>query len=155
MQAQVWGPVVSLIGVVLGSGVSYLAQVTTQRQTHRSEDDRQARELAETRRTEQLDLLRQFIRIAQRAERTAEDRQDGPAWHAAAKDVLDDLWISERMFHVLFGRTDLHARARAYVKALNDVIWEDPPGESLHEYLRDPKTAFLDAAHAELGRRQR
>jgi hypothetical protein len=151
MQAQVWGPVVSLIGVALGSSVSYLAQLTTQRQTHRSEDKRQARELAEIRRTEQLDLLRQFIQIAQRAERTAEDRHNSPAWHAAAKDVLDDLWINERMFHVLFGRTDLQARARAYVKALNDVIWHNPPDGSMYEYLRGPKIAFLDAAHAELG----
>lgn len=151
MQTQVWVSVVSLTGVLLGSAVSYLAQLTTQRQAHRSEDKRQARELAETRRTEQLDLLRQFIQIAQRAERTAEDRDNGPDWHAAAKDVLDDLWIHERMFHVLFGRTDLHAHARAYVKALNHVIWEHPTDESMYKYLQGPKVAFLDAAHAELG----
>ena len=149
MQAQVWASIASLIGVGLGGGLSYLAQLTTQRQAIRTEDRRQAKELAEARRAEQLQLLREFVETAQQAERTAEDRSTTPEWFARAKDVMDTLWIHERMIHMLFG-SDLHQRARAYVKALNDVLWEESADVSMGEHLRTPKIAFLNAAHTEL-----
>src|SRR4051812_43721239 len=116
MQTQVWVSLASMIGVVLGGGLSYLTQITTQRQTNRNEDKRQAKELAEARRAEQLDHVRQFIQTAQRAERLAEDRDSTPERKTAAKDVLDDLWTCERMIHILFAPT-LHERARRYVMA--------------------------------------
>lgn len=149
MQAQIWASIASLIGVGLGGGLSYLAQLTTQRQAIRNEDRRQARELAEARRAEQLQLLREFVETAQRAERIAEDRAATPQWFAGAKDVMDGLWIHERMIQMLFS-PHLHQRARAYVKALNDVLWEEPADVSIWEHLRAPKTAFLNAAHTEL-----
>jgi hypothetical protein len=54
---QLWA---SLIGVVLGGGMSmsYLAQLTTVRQAARTEDKRQAGQLAEARRAERLDVRR-------------------------------------------------------------------------------------------------
>ncbi|MGW1055239.1 hypothetical protein [Streptomyces sp. NPDC002521] len=73
MQAQIWASMASLTGVGLGGGLSYLAQLTTQRQALRNEDKRQAKELAEARRAEQLQLLREFVETTQRAERTTED----------------------------------------------------------------------------------
>ncbi|WP_268747380.1 hypothetical protein [Amycolatopsis rifamycinica] len=36
----------------------------------------------------QLDLLRQFIRVAQQAERAAEDRDRTPSWETAALDAV-------------------------------------------------------------------
>ncbi|MFI1440539.1 hypothetical protein [Streptomyces fructofermentans] len=149
MQVQMWASVASLIGVGLGGGLSYLAQLTTQRQVLRSEDRRQAGELAEARRAEQLTLLRTFVETAQRAERTAEDRAATAAWKAVAKDVMDDLWIHERMVHMLFGPR-LHERARTYVEALNDVMWQEPVDDTVWDRLRAPKVAFLDAAHSAL-----
>jgi hypothetical protein len=149
MQAQVWASIASLIGVGLGGGLSYLAQLTTQRQALRNEDKRQARELAEARRAEQLRLLREFVETAQRAERAAEDRDSTPEWLVGAKDVMDGLWIQERMIHVLFS-SGFHQRARAYVKALNDVLWEETADVSIWDHLRPPKIAFLNAAHREL-----
>uniref|UniRef100_UPI001ABFD02B hypothetical protein n=1 Tax=Amycolatopsis kentuckyensis TaxID=218823 RepID=UPI001ABFD02B len=98
---------------------------------------------------EQLDLLRQFIRVAQQAERAAEDRKKTPSWKTAALDVVDELWVCERMIHVLFAST-LHGLARAYVKALDHVIWQEPGEGSMWDYLRGPKVAFLDAAREEL-----
>jgi hypothetical protein len=136
-----------LIGVGLGGTPSYFSQLTTQRQTLRSEDRRQAKELAEARRREQMKLLREFIETAQRAERTAEDRDAGAEWFASAKDVMDSLWIYERMIHMLFG-SGLHQAARAYAKALNDIMWEEPADVSIWYYVQAPKIAFLDAAHS-------
>lgn len=149
---QVWLAVLSLIGVVLGGGLSYLVQTTVQRRNERSERRRLAAERVEKRREEQLDLLRQFIRVAQQAERAAEDRDDDDdSWKTAALDVVDELWVCERMIHVLFA-SDLHGLARAYVKALDHVIWQKPGEGTMWDHLRGPKVAFLDAARDELSR---
>ncbi|SED80798.1 hypothetical protein SAMN04489727_9506 [Amycolatopsis tolypomycina] len=150
---QVWLAVLSLVGVVLGGGLSYLVQTTVQRRNERSERRRLVAERGDKRREEQLDLLRQFIRVAQQAERAAEDRlkKKGPAWKAKALDVVDELWVCERMIHVLFAPS-LHSLARAYVKALDHVVWQETDDGSLWDYLRGPKVAFLDAARDELSR---
>ncbi|HET6703949.1 hypothetical protein [Amycolatopsis sp.] len=151
MQTQVWLAILSLTGVLLGGGLSYLVQTSVQRRNERSERRRLAAERAETRREEQLDLLRQFIRVAQQAERAAEDRKRTPSWKKAALDVVDELWVCERMIHVLFA-PPLHGLARSYVTALDHVLWQEVDEGSLWDYLRGPKVAFLDAAREELSR---
>jgi hypothetical protein len=98
---------------------------------------------------ERLELLRQFIRVAQQAERTAEDREGTPAWKKSALDIVDELWVCERMIHVLFA-TPLHDLARGYVVALDHVLWQEPEGVSMWDYLQGPKVAFLAAAREEL-----
>jgi hypothetical protein len=145
----VWTSVLSLAGVLLGGGLSYLAQASTQRRADRSDRRRQAGERAEARRAEQLELLRQFIRVAQQVERAAEDRDSSPAWKAAALDAVDELWVCERMINVLFAEP-VHDLARAYVTALDHVLWREPEDVSMWDYLRGPKTAFLSAAREQL-----
>lgn len=151
MQTQVWVSVVSLVGVVLGGGLSYLVQASVQRRADRGEQRRQDNERAEARREERLELLRQFIRIAQQAERAAEDRDNTPAWKTSALNIVDELWVCERMIHILFV-SSLHDLARAYVRALDHVLWQDPAEVSLWDYLQGPKVAFLGAARDELNR---
>ncbi|WP_410608435.1 hypothetical protein [Amycolatopsis sp. lyj-109] len=151
MQTQVWLAVLSLTGVLLGGGLSYLVQTSVQRRNERSEQRRLAAARAETRREEQLDLLRQFIRVAQEAERAAENRKKTPSRQTTALDALDELWVCERMIHVLFA-SNLHGLARAYVKALDHVLWQELEDGSLWDHLRGPKVAFLDAARDELSR---
>jgi hypothetical protein len=149
MQIQVWVSILSLIGVVLGGGLSYLVQASVQRRSDRGDQRRRADERAEARRVERLELLRQFIRVAQQAERAAEDRDGTPAWKMSALDIVDELWVCERMIHVLFA-TPLHDLARAYVRALDHVLWQEPEGVSMWDYLQGPKVAFLAAAREEL-----
>jgi hypothetical protein len=149
MQIQVWVSILSLVGVILGGGLSYLVQASVQRRSDRSDQRRQANERAEARRVEQLELLRQFIRVAQQAERAAEDRDSTSAWKVSALDIVDELWVCERMIHVLFA-TSLHDLARAYVRALDHVLWQEPEGVSMWDYLQGPKVAFLGAAREEL-----
>ena len=151
VQTQVWVAILSLTGVVLGGGLSFLVQTTVQRRVERNDQRKQAAERADARRAERLELLREFVRVAQRAERVAEDRDDTAAWKKAALDVLDELWVCERMIHVLFA-SSLHELARAYVKALDHVLWQEPAEGSLWDYLRGPKVAFLAAARDELSR---
>lgn len=151
MQTQVWVAVLSLTGVLLGGGLSSLVQNSVARRVERNDVRRQTAERAAARRTEQLDLLREFIGVAQRAERAAEDRDGTAAWKTSALDVVDELWVCERMIHVLFA-SRLHELARAYVKALDHVVWREPAEGTLWEHLRGPKVAFLDAAREELSR---
>ncbi|MCS7480403.1 hypothetical protein ACFFQW_16760 [Umezawaea endophytica] len=149
MPIQVWVSILSLVGVALGGGLSYLVQASVQRRADRVDQRRQAHERAEARRVERLELLREFIRVAQQAERAAEDRDGTAAGKASALDVLDGLWVCERMIHVLFA-PPLHALAREYVRALDHVVWQEPEGVSLWDYLQKPKVAFLAAAREEL-----
>jgi len=151
MQTQVWVAVLSLTGVLLGGGLSSLVQNSVARRVERSDVRRQTTERAEARRTERLELLREFIKVAQQAERAAEGRDGTPAWKTSALDVVDELWVCERMIHVLFA-SSLHELARAYVKALEHALWEELDGKPLWDHLRGPKVAFLNAARDELSR---
>ena len=54
-------------------------------------------------------MPRNIVRVAQRAERAAEDRDTTPSWKASAQDALDELWVCERMIHILFD-SSLHER---------------------------------------------
>ncbi|MGW1910466.1 hypothetical protein ACWCQS_06900 [Streptomyces sp. NPDC002076] len=159
MQTQVWA---SLVGVVLGGGLSYLAQITAGRQASRSEDKRHAADLAQARRVERLELLREFISVGQQAARIAEERDMAadwnaagtPEWFAAARGVTDRLWVSERMIQVLF-RRELYRHARAYADALDHVLWREPAEAeaegSMWDCLQGPQNDFLEAARAEVG----
>ncbi|USX49861.1 hypothetical protein [Lentzea sp. HUAS12] len=151
MQTQLWVAILSLTGVLLGGGLSSLVQNSVARRVERNDVRRQTAERADARRVERLELLREFIKVAQQAERAAEDRDDTPAWKNSALDVVDELWVCERMIHVLFAPS-LHELARAYVKALDHVVWQAPAEGTLWDHLRGPKVAFLDAARTELGR---
>ncbi|WP_330271634.1 hypothetical protein OG205_31800 [Lentzea sp. NBC_00516] len=150
-QTQVWPAILSLVGVLFGGGLSFLVQTTVQRRVERNEQRKLAAERSDARRVEQLELLRQFIRAGQQAERAAEDQDDTAAWKTAALDVVDELWVCERMIHVLFA-SSLHELARAYVKALDHVLWQEPVSGSLWDHLKGPKVAFLAAARDELSR---
>ncbi|MER6569012.1 hypothetical protein ABT288_23225 [Streptomyces sp. NPDC001093] len=153
---QVWA---SLIGVVLGGAMSYLAQLTTARQAARSEDQRQAAQLAEARRAERLEVVREFIQLTQQGIRLAEERYGAPdwssgctpQWRAAERDLIERLWVCERMILVLIG-PELYQLAWDYASAVNHVLWEDlGESEAAWNHLRAPMNTFLNAAHERLG----
>ncbi|MGW4873955.1 hypothetical protein [Streptomyces chartreusis] len=153
---QLWA---SLIGVVLGGGMSYLAQFTTARQAARTEDKRQTTQLAEARRAERLDVIREFIQLTQEGIRLAEDRYEAPDWASGgtsewlttARALIERLWICERMILVLIG-PELHQLAWNYAGAVNHVLWEELGGpEAAWDHVREPMNSFLHAAHGQLG----
>ncbi|WP_369199459.1 hypothetical protein [Streptomyces sp. PU-14G] len=155
MSGQVWVSLISLGGVVLGGMLSYLVQHRTQLSAERAEQQRQQIALSETRRAERLALLERFVEVAAEAERSAFSRPsawvDTDAWFLNTQDVMNRLWVAERLVRIQFP-LPVHDAARAYFLDLNRTVWEGlPDGESVRDYLEDNRLAFLDAARAVMG----
>lgn len=156
MSGQIWVALISMSGVIAGGALSYLVQHRTQRSAERTERRRQEITLAEARRAERLALLERFIEVAAEAERSAFTRpvsgwEDTDAWYLRTRDIMNKLWVAERLIRVQFP-LPVHDAARAYFLDLNRTVWEGlPDGESVRDYLEDNRLAFLDAARAGMG----
>ncbi|WP_052443266.1 hypothetical protein [Streptacidiphilus neutrinimicus] len=155
MSGQVWVSLISLGGVVLGGMLSYLVQHRTQLSAERAEQQRQQHALLEARRAERLALLERFIEVAAEAERSAFSRpsefHDTHPWHLKTQDVMNRLWVAERLIRIQFP-LPVHDAARAYFLDLNRTVWEGlPERENVRDYLEDNRLAFLDAARAAMG----
>lgn len=155
MTSEIWLSVTSLGGVALGGGLSYLVQYTTQRSAERAEERRQTLEVSESRRAERLAQLERFVEVAAEAERSAFSRppswNDEDKWLVKTQDVMNRLWVAERMIRLLFP-LPVHEAARAYFLDLNRVVWEGlPAGEVVRDYLESNRLAFLDAGRAAVG----
>ncbi len=156
MQAQVWTP---LVGVAVGGVLAFLAQTAAARHTARSDERRRTAERAEVRRAERLELLREFIALAQHGIRSAEQREDAadwdaagtPEWLATARGLIDRLWVCERLMEILFP-PHTYRYARAYATAVDQVLWReyDRTAKTMWDVVRGPQVDFLDAAHAAL-----
>ncbi|MEU9549222.1 hypothetical protein AB0D88_09330 [Streptomyces werraensis] len=155
MSGQVWVSLISLGGVVLGGLLSYLVQHKTQLSAERAEQQRQQDALSEARRAERLALLERFIEVTAEAERSAFSRpsewEDTDAWFLKTQDVMNRLWVAERLIRIQFP-LPVHDAARAHFLDLNRTVWEGlPDGESVRDYLENNRLAFLDAARAVMG----
>ncbi|MET7980841.1 hypothetical protein ABZW44_49475 [Streptomyces mirabilis] len=155
MSGQVWVSLISLGGVALGGVLSFLVQFATQRSAERTEQRRQQTELSEARRAERLALLERFVEVGAEAERAAFSRphewDDTSAWFLTTQDVMNRLWVAERLIRIQFP-LPVHDAARKYFLDLNRTVWEGlPDGESVRDYLEDNRLAFLDAARAVMG----
>jgi len=155
MASEFWLSLTSLGGVVLGGGLSFLVQSTTQRSAERAAERRQLHEVAEARRAERLAQLQRFVEVAAEAERCAFTRPDQWAddepWAVRTQEVMNRLWVAERMIRLTFPPA-VHDAARVYFLDINRVVWEGlPAGQSVRDYLEDNRLAFLDAARAAVG----
>ncbi|CAL9635443.1 hypothetical protein SUDANB60_06181 [Streptomyces sp. enrichment culture] len=111
--------------------------------------------MSEARRAERLALLERFIEVTAEAERSAFSRpsewEDTDAWFLKTQDVMNRLWVAERLIRIQFP-LPVHDAARAYFLDLNRTVWEGlPDGESVRNYLENNRLAFLDAARAVMG----
>ncbi|MEU8213177.1 hypothetical protein AB0B85_28715 [Micromonospora sp. NPDC049044] len=145
----------SLGGVVLGGGLSYLVQYSTQRMSARIEQSKQNVARAEARRAERLAHLERFIAVAAEAERIAFDRPvdwaSGEPWPTAAQEVMHRLWIAERMLQVLYS-VDVYTAARVYFERLNRAVWDGVPNlDGLYAELDEVRGAFLATTRVALG----
>ncbi|MBK3568446.1 MULTISPECIES: hypothetical protein [unclassified Streptomyces] len=152
VSGQVWLSLTSFGGVVLGGVLSFLVQFTTQRSAERAQQRHQRTELAEARRAERLALLERFVEVGAEAERVAFARppewDDTTPWKLTAQDVMNRLWVVERLVRIQFP-LPVHEAARRYFLDLNQTVWWGlPDGESVRDYLEDNRLAFLDAARA-------
>ncbi|MET7833406.1 hypothetical protein [Micromonospora sediminicola] len=156
MSVEVWTAVTSLGGVAIGGGLSYLVQHSTQRTAARAEQRRQELARAESRRAERLALVERFVGVAAEAERCAFTRpdrwSDGEEWPTRTQEVMNRLWVAERMVRLLFP-VPVHDAARAYFLLLNGAVWEGvPEALSVRDVLEQPRLDFLDAAREALDR---
>lgn len=99
-------------------------------------------------------LLERFVEVAAEAERAAlsppSGAEDGDPWLIATQEVMNRLWVVERMVRLHFP-LHVHDAARAYFLDLNRVVWHGlPKGESVRDYLEINRLAFLDAARSEV-----
>jgi len=155
MAGELVTAITSLGGVVLGGGLSYLVQNNTQRMAARTEQRKQEITRAEARRSERLTHLERFITVAAEAERTAFDRPanwaTGEPWPTAAQQVMNRLWVAERMLQVLYP-ADVHTATRVYFERLNRAVWDGVPNlDDLYAELDELRGAFLTAARSALG----
>ena len=152
VSGQVWLSLTSFGGVILGGVLSFLVQFTTQRSAERAQQRHQRTELAEVRRAERLALLERFVEVGAEAERVAFARppewDDTTPWKLTAQDVMNRLWVVERLVRIQFP-LPVHDAARRYFLDLNRTVWEGlPEDESVRDYLENNRLAFLDAARA-------
>jgi len=146
--------ITSLGGVALGGGLSYLVQNNTQRLTARTEQRKQDVTRAENRRAERLTHLERFVVVAAEAERTAFERpadwSPGDAWSNSAQEVMNRLWVAERMLQVLYP-DDVHTAARTYFERLNRAVWDGVSDlDHLYAELDELRGTFLAAARSAL-----
>ncbi|GAA1809730.1 hypothetical protein GCM10009682_34230 [Luedemannella flava] len=154
MAGELVTAIVSLGGVVLGGGLSYLVQSNTQRMSARVEQRKQDADRAESRRAERLTHLERFIAVAAEAERVAFSRPDtwtaDDAWPTSAQEIMNRLWVAERMLQVLYP-AGVHTAAREYFVRLNRAVWDGVPTlDDLYAELDELRGAFLAAARSAL-----
>jgi len=148
MAGEVAAAVTTLGGVALGGGLSYLVQRNSQRMAASTERLKQETTRAEARRAERLTHLERFVSVAAEAERAAFDRphdwEPTDPWAVKAQDVMNRLWVAERMMQVLFP-AEVHVAARAYFERLNGAVWQGVPElPDLYVELDELRGAFLE-----------
>jgi hypothetical protein len=150
MAGEMVTAVTTLGGVVLGGALSLLVQNNGQRLERR----KQELALAQARRAERLAVLERFITVAAEAERQAFQRpttwSDVDPWPIATQEVMNRLWVAERMLRVLFA-DGVHTPARTYFEVLNRSVWDgDPDLPDMYRRLDQVRERFLDEARAEI-----
>ncbi|MER5810250.1 hypothetical protein ABT143_19005 [Streptomyces sp. NPDC002033] len=154
-----WTTLAPLIGVLLGGLMSILTQRSAGHALERGEARRSARELAETRRSERLTHLIEFLSAVQEAERVAVDRHHhnlaDEQWQARARQVLDKVWVTQKTIHVLCA-PEVSEAARSLAWAVQEVIRkgpedpEDPQDEKVWAHIHPSRQAFLDLVREQL-----
>jgi hypothetical protein len=154
---ELWASVLSLSGVVLGSGLTAFAQRATQRSAERTEERKQAAATAEARRAEQLQAIKEFIACAQAAERAAYRRpepwgDDEEGWMTQTQPTMTALWTAERTLMLLCDEA-VQDPVHVYGRALNQAVWRDIGDTEVNEHLETPKATFMAAARTSLASR--
>jgi len=153
MAGDFWVPASSMIGVILGGGLTYLTQRATQRSAEITEERRRTSELQEARRAEQIQTLSDFIRFAYEAEGVAHSRPEqwsmGHDWYRSARPAMDGLRIAENRIKLICA-TSIHGPATEYSHALNQAVWRELDDKTIAEFLEPFKVAFLAAARQSL-----
>ncbi|MFJ7151125.1 hypothetical protein ACIQVT_23455 [Streptomyces sp. NPDC100445] len=127
-----------LLGVALGGLLSGVTQHSVRHSSERAEIRRDVRECAESRRSERLSCLDDFLAIVQEAERVAVDRyhhhESDEPWQPRARQTEDRMWLAQKKIHMLCPQ-EVNEAARRLAFATQKVIRNGPdePGEPQDE----------------------
>ncbi|WP_433892579.1 hypothetical protein [Streptomyces sp. CA-111067] len=154
MTGDVWSSALPLVGVALGGGLAAYVERAAQRSAERVEERRQASVTAQSRRAEQLQVLKDFIVSAQGAERAAYSRpepwgDDESGWMTGARAVMTSLWTASGNVMLLCDES-LQEPVRSYGHALNQAVWREIGDAEVNEHLGTRKAAFMTAAREAL-----
>jgi hypothetical protein len=151
---ELWTSIASMAGVILGGGLTFITQRTTQRAAERSEERKRQAAVAEARRAEQIQILTDFIRLAHEAEGVAYARpvrwEVADEWYRTARPVIDGLRVAEKSVELLC-QSFLQAPTAGYARALNQAVWQERDDVPITERLEPFKSAFFTAARRSLG----
>ena len=154
MAGDWWTPIASMVGVIVGGGLSFLTQRTTLRASERAEERKRLASVAEARRAEQIQALTEFIRFAHEAEGVAHARpatwEVGDAWYRTARPAMDGLRVAEKSVELL-GHSSLQPPTARYGRALNQAVWQEHDDTPVADRIEPARSAFLTAARRSLG----
>jgi hypothetical protein len=71
-------------------------------------------------------------------------------WRKRADIIQDRLWVTQKTLHMLCSPALTNA-ARNFAYSIHDLLWKGPGTESVPDYLRPARNAFLDSAREDLG----
>jgi hypothetical protein len=153
MNTEMVVAVTTLVGVVLGGSVSFIAQGLAQRSEERMDTRRRHETLMEARRAERVAIIDRYLVCAQEAERVTFDHHNGGAtddnWLRSAHIAMDRLWVAEKMVRVLCSSI-LHDATHVFTNALNDAVWREPGDFDAYTFLAPSREDLLEAAAREL-----
>lgn len=151
MVSTVWVTVTSLVGVVIGGGLS----LASQRLTERAASRRQAATILEGRRGERLAHLIAFIQAAQEVERVAiglhHHQASGDAFMERTEAALNQLWVTLRAVQMLCS-TEVSQAARTLAGDSHRAVREGPGDQTVTAFLRPSRMNLIAVAHEDLER---
>jgi hypothetical protein len=153
MTSALWTPLGSMIGVVVGGGLTFFSQRTVQRASERADARQRESGVAEARRAEQIEILTQFLGFVYEAEGAAHARPAhwtvGDDWYKIARPAMDGLRIAEDTVKLVCALS-LSGPVTVLSRAFNHVVWQERGEVTIAEYLQPAKQEFLAAARSGL-----
>jgi hypothetical protein len=154
MASEWWTPVATMVGVVVGGGLTYATQRTTLRAAERTDERNRRTAVAEARRSEQIQALMDFVRYAQEAEGVAHARPEswdrGDEWYRTARPAVDGLRMARQRIDLVCPASTREP-AQTYEHALNQVVWRDHGDQVVADRLQPAKERFIATARDSLG----
>ena len=156
MSSVISSTAIPLIGVLIGGGLSVLAQQLTSRSNERVESRRQSASRIEARRQEQVRVIERYIATAQGVERVAIDihhyKMEDAETHRRGDFAVDENWLAQKMVRILCSEEFQDAAFNYTWKLDNAVRRGIEKAPNVWDFLLPSREAFLNAAHAELDR---
>jgi hypothetical protein len=148
ISTEVLVSVTSLLGVLLGGGLSLFGQ----RSLQSAADRRDRAALRERLRNHAVIYIEKFLMAAQEVERHAIARHHDniglDRLYGDATKAIDDFWAAQKVLSIVL--PNLEQLSLDVTLASESALWEGPGTAKVWDYLRGHRDAFLAGARAEV-----